>query len=210
MPAFVGFYSAPLVCEAVPQIGCGCRAKPVLARLEEQSDIECAWLHRHGDVIAVEWRCTLDVDQQVGRLRTALGGISDVAAVPAAPSSALLTTFPDPQHWYRRETVDQLSEEEAHTIAARLVLLLSRERVPLPDGSALQCDLACAFRDVLIAEEEIPIETRLTRLVAGAREVLQQHLGSQAQWETVVTPATLLPAGAVHPHAGQATSEQDA
>lgn len=71
MPAYVGFYSAPLVCEAVPQIGCGCRAKPVLARLEQQSDIERAWLHRRGDVIAVEWRRELDVDQQVGLLRAA-------------------------------------------------------------------------------------------------------------------------------------------
>lgn len=88
MPAHVGFYSAPLVCEAVPQIGCGCRAKPVLARLEQQSDIERAWLHRRGDVIAVEWRRELDVDQQVGLLRAALGGGSGIAAVPAASSSA--------------------------------------------------------------------------------------------------------------------------
>lgn len=204
MPAFVAFYFAPLVCEAAPQIGCGCRAKPVLARLEDQSDIERAWLHRRGAVIAVEWRRELDVDQQVGLLRAALGGGGDVASAPAASSSALLTTFPDPQHWYRRESVDQLSKEEAHTIAARLVLHLSREGVPLPNGAALQCDLACALRDVLIGDEDIPIETRLARLVAAAREVLQQQLGSQAlpQLETLLTLATLLPADVAHPHAG--------
>ena len=203
MRTHVRFYSAPLVCEADPRIGCGCRAKPVLARLGAQPDIERAWLHRRGDVIAVEWRRELDVDQQVDLLRAALGGGGDVASVPAAPSSELLTTFPDPKHWYRRETVDQLSEEEAHTIAARLILHLSRERVPLPDGAALQCDLACTLRDVLIEDEDIHIETRLARLLAAAREVLQQHLGSQAlpPLETLLTPATLLPADGVHPHA---------
>jgi hypothetical protein len=117
----VCFYSAPLVCEAVPQIGCGCRAKPVLARLDGQSDIERAWLHRRGAVIAVEWRRELDIDQQLDILRAAFGAGSEIAPVPATPSLELLTTFPDPQHWYRRESVDQLSQEEAHTIAARLV-----------------------------------------------------------------------------------------
>ncbi len=42
MPAPVGFYSAALVCQAVPQISCGCLAKPALARLEVQPAIECA------------------------------------------------------------------------------------------------------------------------------------------------------------------------
>lgn len=45
MPTQVRFYSAPLICEADPQIGCGCRAKPVLARLDDQSD--AARLVRH-------------------------------------------------------------------------------------------------------------------------------------------------------------------
>ncbi|KGM53251.1 hypothetical protein N799_11665 [Lysobacter arseniciresistens ZS79] len=201
MPAPVGFYSAAFVCQAVPQIGCGCLAKPVLARLEDQPAIERAWLHRRGDVIAIEWRCELDVDMQVRLLHVAIGDGSDVASVPAAASFDLLTTFPDPQQWYRRETVDQLSEEEAHTIAARLVLRLSQQDVPLPDGAALQCDVACALRDVLIADENIPIESRLAHLLAAAREVLQQRLGSQAPapWETVLTLATLLPADAAHP-----------
>lgn len=182
------------MCQAVPQIGCGCLAKPVLARLEDQPAIERAWLHHRGDVIAIEWWCELDVDRQVRLLRVALGDGSDLAPVPTAASGDLLTTFPDPQHWCRRETVDQLSEEEAHTLAARLVLRLSQQSVPLPDDAALQCDLACALRDVLIADEDIPLESRLARLLTAARGVLQQRLGSQAPWEAVLTLATLLPA----------------
>ncbi|WFC40264.1 hypothetical protein [Pseudoxanthomonas sp. SE1] len=189
----IGFYSAALVCAAVPQIGCGCLAKPVLAQLEDQPAIARAWLHRRGDLIAIEWRCELDVDQQVRLLHVALGGGREFACTPAAAGD-LLATFPDPSQWYRCETVDQLSEEEAHTIAARIVLRLSQRGVPLPDGAALQCDLACALRDVLIADENIRIEARLARLLAAARDVLQQHVG--VPWETVLTLATLLPADA--------------
>ena len=130
----VGLYAVPLVCEAVPQIGCGCLAKPVLARLDVHPDIAEAWLHHRGDVIAIEWLRELEVDQQVGLLRAALGGDSHVALVAAAASSVLLATFPNPSYWYQHETVDQLSQEEAHTIAARLIQRLSQARVEVRPG----------------------------------------------------------------------------
>ena len=78
-------------------------------------------------------------------MRATLGGSSVLASVPMAPSSELLTTFPDLGHWFRRETVEALSQEGAHAIAGGLVRHLSREHVPLPNGAALQCDLACAL-----------------------------------------------------------------
>ena len=195
---FIHFYTVPLVCEAVPQIGCGCLANPVLARLEVHPDIAEVWLHHRGDVIAIKWLRELRVDQQVGLLRAALGGDSQVALVAATTASALLATFPNPSYWYRRETVDQLSQEEAHTMAARLVQRLSQARVPLPDGAALQCDLACALLEVLVADEALPIEARLARLLGVARNTFQQHLGPNAlpQLEAWLTPAALLPEAA--------------
>ena len=198
MPQYVGFYLAPLVCEAAPQIGCGCRAKPVLARLEGEPSIERAWLHRCGNVIAIEWQRELDVGQQFDLLRAAFGDVGDMAALHPAQSSELLANFPDPQNWYCRGTVDQLSEEEAHTIAARLVLRLSREGVLLPDGAALQCDLVCALRDVLVADEAMSTEARRARLKTAAQDVLLQHLGPQMLplLEAVLTSAALLPEGA--------------
>jgi len=96
MPVSVGIYSVPLVCEAVPQIGCGCLAKPVLTQLGDHPDIARAWLHHRGDVIAIEWLRELDTDQQVGLLRAALGGDSHVALVATAAASALLASFPNP------------------------------------------------------------------------------------------------------------------
>lgn len=198
MSVSVGLYAVPLVCEAVPQIGCGCLAKPVLTQLGDHPDIARAWLHHHGDVIAIEWLREVDTDQQVGLLRAALGGDSKAALVADSSATTLLATFPNPLYWYQRETVDQLSQEEAHIIAARLVQRLSQARVPLPDGAALQCDLACALQEVLVADEAMAIEARLTRLLVVARNTFQQRLGPSAllQLDAWLTPAALLPEGA--------------
>ncbi|HGM6414188.1 hypothetical protein J5H37_13415 [Stenotrophomonas maltophilia] len=196
MSRILRFYSAPLACAVVPQLGCGCLAKPVLIRLEGEAAVERAWLHRSGEVIAVEWKRELDAGRQVDLLWAALGGQSDeIIPVPAAPVSELLASFPDPACWYGRESVDHLSEEEAHTLAARVVLRLSEAGVPLPEGAALQCDLACAFRDVLIDEEVVPIETRLDRLYVAASTVLQQHVGAQQErrWKVPLRACMHLP-----------------
>lgn len=198
MSVSVGLYAVPLVCEAVPQIGCGCLAKPILTQLGDHPDIARAWLHHHGDVIAIEWLRELEVSQQVGLLCAALGGDSKVALVADPSAATLLATFPNPSSWYQRETVDQLSQEEAHTIAARLLQRLSHARVPLPDGAALQCDLACALQEVLVADGAMAIEARLARLLVVAQNTFQQHLGPNAipQLDVWLTPAALLPDGA--------------
>lgn len=192
-PVFVQLYTVPLVCEAVPQIGCGCLAKPVLTELDGHPDIAQVWLHHRGDVIAIEWRRELDVDQQMGLLRAALGGDRQVARVTDA--SAWLATFPNSAYWYRRETLDQLSQKEAHTIAARLIQRLSHARVVLPDGAALQCDLACALGDVLVADQVMPMDVRFARLVEAARITCLRHLGPQAQshLDGWLTRSALLP-----------------
>ena len=195
---FIHFYTVPLVCEAVPHIGCGCLAKPVLTELDGHPDIAQVWLHHRGDVIAIEWRRELDAGQPpVHLLRAALGGDSQMARVTDA--SAWLATFPNPASWYRRETIDQLSREEAHTIAARLLQRLAHAGVTLPDGAALQCDLACALGDVLVADEVMPMDVRFARLVEAARATCLQHLGSRVlpQWDGWLTRSALLPERAV-------------
>lgn len=198
MSVSVDLYTAPLVCVAVPQIGCGCLAKPVLARLSDHPDIARAWLHHHGDVIAIEWLRELDADQQLNLLRAAFGGDRKVVRVTDASTTALLASFPNPADWYQHETIDQLSREEAHTLATRLLQRLSQARVPLPDGTALQCDLACALEEVLVADEAIAIEARLAQLVEVARNTLRMHLGPHElpQLDAWLTTAALLPESA--------------
>jgi hypothetical protein len=63
---------------------------------------------------------------------------------------------------------------------------------------------------VLVEEEDLPIETRFTRLLAAARQVLRQHLGVRPQWDTLLTLATLLPADVAHSPATLNATKQDA
>lgn len=194
MAASIGFYQVPLSCAVVPGIGCGCLSKPVLARLEEEPDVETAWLHRAGDVIAVQWRRSLARDAQLAQVRRGLGG-SAVTVIAQENTPPLLQTFEESGHWYSRRSVDRLSEEEARVLASRFARDLSGAGVSMPDAAALQVHLEEAFRAVLIREDDIPLEVRLQRLVDAARDVLLRHVDTTSfrMCQPFLTPRALLP-----------------
>jgi hypothetical protein len=52
-PNRVSLFQVPLQCPAAPEIGCGSKAKPILAALERDSTITEAWLNKAGTVLAV-------------------------------------------------------------------------------------------------------------------------------------------------------------
>ena len=109
----LAFYKIALACEAAPSIGCGIRAKPLLADLESNPLVAGAWLSRSGTVLAIEWRAAPSgsPSELAGATR-----ISDVAVL-----GELRREFADGRRWYRRDEVDELSEEEGWVIANRLV-----------------------------------------------------------------------------------------
>lgn len=187
----VSFFHVPLVCEAVASIGCGCRAKPILAQLERAPEIRRVWLHEHGDLLAVEWEDPPAAEQQLQRVQAAFASPARVSA--AGSNTPLVTSFPDPGEWYRHDTVDTLSAQEASTIAARVLHRLRRQAVALPAGAQLQADLECALREVLVSDIPMPIEVRRSELVRAARDVLLRHLGPEAmpQLEGTLTESVM-------------------
>jgi hypothetical protein len=54
-PRLVSFFRVPLVCEAAAHIGCGTRARPILADVEGQPGVRGAWLNREGTILAIAW-----------------------------------------------------------------------------------------------------------------------------------------------------------
>ncbi len=64
-PARIAFFQVPLVCEAAPQIGCGCRTKPLLAALGQHAMVSAAWLQRSGRTLAVQWEHLLPANDAV-------------------------------------------------------------------------------------------------------------------------------------------------
>lgn len=190
----VSFYFVPLVCEAVSAIGCGCRAKPVMARLEQVPEIERVWLHRQGDLLAIGWRNEPSRERQLQLAQAAFDIPTAPPVSPVPPSTQRLAGFPDPREWFRHDTVDALSEQEACTIAARVLRRLRRQGLSLPQGLELASGLGDALREILVSDEPMSMNVRRDRLVGVAREVLLRHLGCAATQlvERTVSHSTLL------------------
>lgn len=115
----VTFYEASLVCAANPSIGCGSKAKFLLADLEHNSEaIEGAWLNKKGTVIAVKWKDNILVSKRM-QIITAISTKHDmeVAPVAIAQEALYIKTFPNASVWYKGKEVDNLSHEEAAFIA---------------------------------------------------------------------------------------------
>jgi hypothetical protein len=51
-PARISIYEVAFQCPAVPEIGCGSHAKPILLKLERQTIIREAWLNHAGTQLA--------------------------------------------------------------------------------------------------------------------------------------------------------------
>lgn len=193
MNRHLSFYSVRLVCEAAPQIGCGCRAKPRLAKLDGHAAVLRSWLHRAGDLLAVEWQHVLPANERLVLVRTAVGDVNELTEPPSSPALERVTNIGDPDHWYCRETIDELSEQEARVIAIRVVARLAG-MLSLPHSPALELQLREALREILVCDDDLSREVRRDKLLGAAYAVVSEHLPAQ-EWpalEALLTHATLL------------------
>lgn len=121
--SLTNFYDVPLVCEAAPKIGCGCRTKPVLAALDLYETVQGAWLRRSGMTLAVQWHQWLTEEDAMGIVNAALAGEGKVAAIrDSVRVERLFQELSSGALWYSVATIDKLSSEEADLIAARIGL----------------------------------------------------------------------------------------
>src|ERR1044071_4184616 len=114
----VSIYQVPLVCPAVPEIGCGSHAKPVLLALEREPAVSAAWLNRQGNLLAVVWK----PDASARQRSVALKHVSKSEGLQATPlkgkpKTEALRGFLSGQGWFRGAEVDRLSREEAGALA---------------------------------------------------------------------------------------------
>lgn len=149
--ALIDFYLVPLVCEAAPQIGCGCRTKPVLQALEANPMIQHAWLNKAGTTIAIQWRGATSEDEKLGVLSSVIDDGENVPAVRANGYEALFAELRSGVHWYSAETVDNLSRSEADIIGLRMMDRIKASVVLTQvQTTALQCAIACSAYEILI------------------------------------------------------------
>jgi copper chaperone CopZ len=119
----ISFYKAPLVCHAAPSIGCGSKAKFMLADLEENKNaIEGAWLNKEGTVVAIKWNTGTAENQKTAIIKK-ISGNHDIALTTLALTEAsnYAHSFPNRNKWFKGREVDALSKEEAGIIAKNTI-----------------------------------------------------------------------------------------
>jgi len=178
----VAVFQVRLRCEAAQKIGCGLRAKPVLQDLERLPSIREAWLSRAGNLIAVIRTATgggtKDADPALAVFRK--HRIS-VQSLRGARFTKALNEFASRSGWHRAADVDQLSNEEARIIAARLVARL-RARAALPEigTRALEAAVAEACAHELIRNPTQSASARKRRLASAALAAARTRLDAPA------------------------------
>ncbi|MDX1479215.1 MAG: hypothetical protein R3301_15980 [Saprospiraceae bacterium] len=148
----ISFYQTNLVCGAASDIGCGTRAKPMLAAFMQHPDVEEAWLNHTGTVIAVVWKENAASKEAVAN--NVFGKWEKpFLTLTGEKEAAQLSDF-NSGKWYKGDDVDQLSLIEADRIATQLV---SRVRSST-DFSEDQLQTLHEAFEAYIAEEFLAIE----------------------------------------------------
>jgi hypothetical protein len=118
-PERISIYEVAFQCPAVPAIGCGSHAKPILLKLERQTLIREAWLNHAGTELALVWK---EGATPTGRAKAVETILKDEAAseLKGKAREKALAEFSAGIGWYRGEALDRLSAEEADAIAGRI------------------------------------------------------------------------------------------
>ncbi len=187
----ITFYRIPLVCEAAPQIGCGCRAKPVLTALEREPNVIAAWLSRSGSVLAMEWRSAIALEQKLRIVTLALGHQTRVEQIiDPGELHALHELLGSTQAWFRADDVHRLSIEEAGVIASRIAQrLASALRIEPRRLANFESTLSAACSQVLRNEAAASQAWRTERLRQAVHEAATVELGQEALGALKASPS---------------------
>ncbi len=179
----VSFFDTPLACNAAPDIGCGSRSKPALLELEKHASIKEAWLNRPGTVIAVVW---IDGVSEKDRMaivepKFVQHKIDFKRIKKKAIRSAYLTDFDSEGLWYRGADVDQLSIEEAASIADDAILRLAKSNlIDAEEAEVIHKDIEAYFAVELIKVRtlaELRADEQVFMDEMGV--ILERHIGKE-------------------------------
>lgn len=178
--ARMSFFGVPLECEAARGLGCGIKAKPVLEALTGQPGVRQAWLNRSGTIVAVLWDEVADPAARGDRVRSVLAkrGLQTQELTGTDRETAVRDFSAG--GWYRGDTIDRLSGEEAAIIAARIVRRV-KARVGLTDvkAHALTAALAEVCKHELVDRPLTSARVRRQRIadeiVKAGRSLLEDR-----------------------------------
>lgn len=148
----VTLFQVPLTCPAVKGLGCGGKARPFMAELEEQPEIAEAWLNHPGTVLAIVWKEPQTRARGAGVVGSLFRpeGLS-VAALDGPAQSEALQDFAARTKWYRGQDVNRLSEQEGLVFTERMTRRVeARAKLSPASVSALRADLRTFCVEMLL------------------------------------------------------------
>jgi hypothetical protein len=180
----ISLFSVPLRCEAAPDIGCGPISKPILLQLEREPAIAEAWLNGTGTVLAVVWTENHGQETRTNAVQAALAKNGLTATeLDGEARDTELKSFLSADPWYRGADVDTLSQQEARTIAARLVrrvqakVALSQEQAGALGDGLIQTFMQ-AYKDGFAGQKDKEQELRLAMLNVARKNLDQSEFGA--------------------------------
>jgi len=152
----ITFFNVPLVCDAVPYIGCGSRAKFIMIDLMKDAAVKEAWLNRAGTIMAVVWKPGANENLREGVIKSTFSSHElPMDQVSESDRSALDEKFATREGWYMGSDVDALSIEEAGAIADQIISGISQavRFKKNEDKDALREDLKNIFQRCFLSIE---------------------------------------------------------
>ncbi len=150
----ISFYKAPLVCQAAPSIGCGSKAKFLLADLEKNNNaVKGAWLNKTGTVVAVKWNSNVDENKKDEIIKT-VSSTHDIELTPSAQTQTANyeKSFLKNGEWFKGDEVDKLSKEEAAIIAKNTIAGYKKDGLIKPSCEKLfEEDITKIYEDLFMS-----------------------------------------------------------
>jgi len=176
----VTFYKTPLVCNAAPDIGCGSRSKPVLLELENNPAVKEAWLNRGGTIIAVVWKSKAKTESVAEPIFDE-NNIS-FTELRENETAEYKKTFRKVNLWYRGADVDQLSREEATTIAENAVkFALKNNLITKEESEKIKADIEAYFKVELVkirTNEELNEDSQ-NKFMEAMYSIAEKYIGKE-------------------------------
>lgn len=130
-PERVAFYDVERRCPLVRGLGCGSDSKPIMKQLDANAAVAGTWLNHAGTILAVLWNDGIDAARRSDTISEAFQDHERPKELSADTREAAFSDFRSGVAWYRAAAVDELSRQEADTVAARWVDKMSAV-VPMP------------------------------------------------------------------------------
>ena len=154
---FLVFYKVDLVCNVVPSIGCGSRSKPILLELEKNSRIDTVKLNRKGDILVVEWN-NKDITSRSVIIASVFSKYELLANEldSIACKNYVISYLNDSDNWLDAANIDQLSKEEAQSVAKQLIAVYEEETSLNPNQRTIRKnDIIAIFYDFFLNFESM-------------------------------------------------------